>query len=434
MNPNELVLSRKQVESFLQSDAPMNFWVGAVRSGKTYISLLKFIDFVRNGPKGDFAIVGQSLQAIKRNILGPLKQMLGHHFDYFLGRAEGRLWGRMIHLIGATDERAEAKIRGCTLAGAYVDEVTILPEAVFMMLRSRLSVPGAKLFGATNPDSPFHWLKVNFLDRESQNGYKHWDFNLDDNPSLDETFKDNLKRDYQGLWYKRLIEGKWALAEGAIFDFFDESVHTIGYPPGRADKYFVGADYGTSNCFAMVMIGYSERTYPNIWLEKEYKWDAKKMLRQKTDSEYAEDMKKFLSGYNVEMIYLDPSAVSFRVELRTQGFNRVLEGNNEVLDGIRFHAKLLNNGTFKIMNTCRETLKEYMAYRWDETLSLRKGVDVPMKENDHLMDAIRYVLFTEWFNKEGKRWSEEDFRRLRKEATGEGDEPELGKFFDNKLW
>lgn len=427
-----IALGRKQKLSLKDSDARYNFWIGAVRSGKSFVSLVRFIEFCLRGPPGDFVIIGKSIGAIKRNILSPMKELLGDHFQYYLGKSEANLYNRVIHLIGANDERAEHKIRGSSLAGAYVDEVTIIPESVFEMLKSRLSIKGAKLFGTTNPDSPFHWFKKDFLDRAENLDLKYWEFRLEDNPSLDPVFIENIKKEYQGLWYERFIDGRWVLAEGTIFDFFNREHHVITFPPGAADYYIVGCDYGTSNPTTFALIGYSERTFPNKWLEKEYYWDSRKQLRQKTDTEYALDLKKFIEGYKVKTVYVDPSAVSFRVELNRLGLGstNVIEANNDVLDGIRYHSINLSNGTFKVCHNCTKTIEEYSTYRWDPKASLR-GEDKPLKENDHCMDALRYGLMSEWFMKEGPRMKPEDLDRLHAEAVGLTSQ---GRFFDDRLW
>jgi PBSX family phage terminase large subunit len=433
-SPNDeiLKLSQKQYDSLMAPKKRFNIWIGAVRSGKSYSSLICFEDFCKNGPPGDFAVIGQSIDAIKRNVIAPLTDMMGDRMSVSIGNRIAHLYNRKIHLIGANDERAERKIRGCTLAGAYVDEITILPEVVWNTLNYRLSLPGAKLFGTTNPDSPFHWLKKKWIDLADDLDIQTWNFTLEDNPSLDPIFVANLRKGYKGLWYERFIEGRWVLAEGTIFDFFDRSLHVIDFPPGIAEYYIVGVDYGTTNPTAFSLIGYSSKTYPNRWLEKEYYWDSKKTLRQKTDTEYAEDLQKFIKNYpQVRAIYIDPSAVSFRVELRRQGFNGVIEAQNEVLDGIRYHSIQLSNGTFKVCRNCTKSIEEYGTYRWDAKASAH-GEDKPLKENDHLMDSIRYALYSEWFQKEGPRMTAEDVERLRREAQG-GDMGH-GKFFDDKMW
>lgn len=395
----------------IESTARLNFWEGPVRSGKSYSCFWRWIDFIQNGPQGPLILCGRTEPTIKRNIIRPLQDLIGDDLQYMSGKGEINLWGRTIDVVGANDERAEAKIRGSEYVGALLDEVTILPENFVKMLFSRLSVPGAKLFGSTNPDSPFHWLKVDYLDKAGEMDVKVFSFALDDNPALDEDYKRNLKKEYSGLWYQRYIEGRWVLAEGAVYDFFDESLHTIKYPPAPATYYILGVDYGTSNPCVFTLIGFNGGTYPNMWLEKEYYYDSKAKNRQKSDSEYALDLIDFLRGYQVKAIYVDPSALSFKVELRKQGVNNVIDANNDVLSGIRFTSQLISNGTFKICKVCNNAIKEFSTYVWDERAS-KRGIDQPLKQNDHVMDSLRYALFTHFFNKSQSRMTEGDAQAM----------------------
>lgn len=400
------LLSPKQVHSLKNSDARLNIWEGPVRSGKSYACFWRWIDFIQNGPVGPLIITGRTEPTIKRNVIRPLYELIGEDLQYKSGTGEIRLWGRTIDVVGANDERAEAKIRGSEFVGALMDEVTIIPENFVKMLFSRLSLPGATFFGSTNPDSPFHWLKVDFIDKKDKMNVKVFSFVMEDNPSLTEQYKSDLKKEYSGLWYQRYIEGKWVLAEGAIYDMFDENAHTIEFPPGAATGYIVGIDYGTSNPCVFSLIGYNNSLYPNIWLEKEYYYDSKARNRQKTDSEYVDDLKNFISGYNVKAIYVDPSALSFKVEMRRSGITDVIDAVNDVLPGIRFQAQLISNGTYKICKQCVNAIKEYSTYLWDEKAS-KRGVDQPLKQNDHSCDSQRYALYTHFFDKMQSSMTEE---------------------------
>ncbi len=390
-------MSPKQIKSLNEANSRINIWEGAVRSGKSYASLWKWLEYIQNGPAGDLMMIGRTDRTIKRNLISELIKFLGLDVKYYSGKGELHLWGRTIYLIGANDERAEGKIRGSTIAGAYVDEVSLIPESFFKMLLSRLSVEGSKLFGTTNTDSPFHWLKRDFLEKKEELDLSSWHFSLEDNPSLSQSFIKNIKREYRGLWYQRFIEGKWLLAEGTVYDFFDPAIHTIDHPNGMANYYIIGIDYGTQNPTGFALIGFNPNIYPNIWLEKEYYYDSKENFRQKTDTEFADDLKKFINGYNIEAIYLDPSAASFKMELRKQKISPLLDAKNDVLDGIRFQSMLLSNGTYKICKRCKNTIKEYGTYIWDPKSS-QIGIDKPLKENDHLMDAQRYALYSHFFN------------------------------------
>ncbi len=317
-----------------------------------------------------------------------------------------------MYVVGANDERAEGKIRRPQFAVALFDESTLLPEGFFKMLLSRLSVEVAQLFASTNPASPYHWLKTDYIDRPEELNIKIFSFNIHDNPSLSETFIEEISREYQGLWYKRYILGDWVLADGAVYDFFDEDYHVIQIPQSVANYYIVGIDYGTTNPCVFTLIGYNPGGYPNMWLEKEFYYDSKKELRQKSDYEYVKDLQEFVTGYNVKRIYIDPSAASLRQELRRNGVNNVADAINDVLPGIRFMGQLLTNGTYKICANCTQSLKEFSNYLWDSKASQR-GEDKPIKQNDHAMDAQRYALYTHFFNKKlGLSMNEEDAERL----------------------
>ena len=164
------LLNPKQQDFFLNEDSRINILTGSVRSGKTYVSLLKWAIFVGNMPKEcEFLMCGKTLTSLKRNCLGLLQDLVGDNFKYSLSSKTGKLFGRTVWLEGANDDRAESKIRGMTLAGAYVDELTQIPEDFYRMLLSRLSVKNAKLYATTNPDAPNHWVKLDIIENEEIN-------------------------------------------------------------------------------------------------------------------------------------------------------------------------------------------------------------------------------------------------------------------------
>lgn len=103
-------LSRKQQEAFLFSQARINVFEGPVRAGKSFVSLLRWIDFCIDGPEGPLVICGRTDKTIKRNIIDPLAALIGSSLIYKAGKGEVHLFNRLMYVIGANDERAEAKI------------------------------------------------------------------------------------------------------------------------------------------------------------------------------------------------------------------------------------------------------------------------------------------------------------------------------------
>jgi PBSX family phage terminase large subunit len=387
-------ISAKQVDSIQRSTSRINIWEGAVRSSKTWGTLYRWINFVgREAPKEDLLIIGRTQASAVRNVIKPLQTLIGDSCRWFPGKGECWIFDRCCYVVGASDERAEGKIRGMTAGGALGDELTLWPESFFTMLLSRLSPDDAKFFGSTNPDNPYHYLKKGYIDRKDDLDMTSFKFKLDDNPFISQKFKNNLKKEYRGLWYKRFIEGLWVMAEGAVYDFFNEDEHVLIAPPGKANAYVVGVDYGTGNPTVFGLFGINYDLRPHIWLEREYYYDSKASGRQKDDAEYADDMVQWLGTNSIESIIVDPSAASFKAALRKKGLFVIRDAQNDVLNGLRTQARLLAGGEYGICQRCEHTIVDYGAYLWDKN-AMKRGEDKPLKQNDHTKDMERYVLHT----------------------------------------
>jgi len=400
-------LNPKQKYSILESNARLNLWEGAVRSGKTVGIDYRFIQAVGESkkdcpPDAVDIMVGKTVGALKRNVINPIIELVGKkNAVYYSGKQEFYLFGDVIHVIGANDERAEGKIRGATVRKALGDEITLWPESFFKMLDSRLSLEQSQFFGGTNPGPPRHYLKVGYIDRVKELNLKVFKFKIEDNKALPKSYVEAIKKNYTGLWYKRFILGEWCMAEGSIFDFFDERAHTLAICP-TAQYYVLGVDYGTSNPAAFILFGVNRFAKPKIWAEQEYYFDSRKEQRQKTNSEYSQDLinfcKKHLGEYwqtKVHSIYLDPSAESFQVQLIRDGVYSVKEADNAVLEGIATVASMMKTGDFAISVNCPNYINEMYSYVWDSKAQ-EKGLDEPLKVDDHCQDAGRYAVYSEF--------------------------------------
>ena len=129
-------LTAKQDQFLYSEGARLNFLSGSVRSGKTYVSVLKWCLWLLEQPlENEFIMVGKTVSSLKRNCFGYITTLIGEaNFTYSTSKKEAYIFGRKVYLEGANDERAEQKIRGMTLAGAYCDEVTLYPESFLVFL------------------------------------------------------------------------------------------------------------------------------------------------------------------------------------------------------------------------------------------------------------------------------------------------------------
>lgn len=388
--------SRKGYQSIIESNARINIWQGSVRSGKTIASIARWLEYIEEGPPGDLLMAAKTERTLKRNILDPIFDMVGDNLVYRQGQGEATLYGRRIYVAGANDERSEGRIRGSTLAGVYGDELTLWPESFFKQCLARMSVEDAKLFGTTNPDSPYHWLKTEYLDRAHELNLKTWHFVLEDNPNLPIQYIRDLKNEYTGLWYKRFIEGLWVVAEGAVYDMWDES--RFCFNPEETPKFFseyvIGVDYGTANPTSFLLLGRKDDV---LYVLKEYHWDSHRRGRQKTDSEYVSDLRDFIGDLTIRAICVDPSATSFKAECKKQQIWNVIDADNDVLDGIRDISNYLSKDQLKVAAGCLNLRTEFSSYMWDANAQLR-GEDRPIPKHDHSLDALRYAIRTMYPN------------------------------------
>ncbi|WP_063023844.1 PBSX family phage terminase large subunit [Nocardia niwae] len=410
---DELPLSRKQIVSIVESRRyRVSIWSGAVRSGKTIASILAFYDAVSTAPdSGLILICGRTLQTIERNIIEPMQDEAvfgpwAHEVHHTRGSNIAVILGRTVHLIGASDVRAEGKLRGLTACLALVDEATLLPESFWTQLLARLSVPGARCLATTNPDNPNHYLKVGFIDRQGDPdmNLQAWHFTLDDNPSLSPEYVAAIKAEFQGLFYLRNILGRWVAADGAIFDMYDPEQHLVPWSelPGMQWYVGVGVDHGTTNPTHGVMVGLGVDNV--LYAVDEWRHVSPSSAARWTNVQLSQGLRDWLAtphhpgddpGNLPRLtcpVIVDQAAADFRVQLKQDGLT-TYPAAKDVLYGIRTMTALVSAGKLKFSDRCPELLKEIPGYVWD-TKATDEGKDQPIKLNDHGIDALRYATVT----------------------------------------
>ncbi len=379
---------------------------GAIRSGKTLSMSLSFVMWAMFYFTGqNFGMCGKTIGSFRRNVLFWLKLMLrsrgyqvtDHRADNLVVVTKGDVTN-YFYIFGGKDERSQDLIQGITLAGCFFDEVALMPESFVNQATGRCSVDGSKFWFNCNPDGPYHWFKVNWIDKLDIKNLIHLHFTMGDNLSLSEKIKARYCSMYSGVFYDRYIKGLWVVAEGVIYDMFDKVKHIVNDVKDiLKDTYYVSVDYGTQN--ATVFLLWVKNTAGKWICVKEYYYSGRDESEQKTDTEYADDLKAFLGDIKPKAIIIDPSAASFIAELKKRGYT-VKKAKNDVLDGIRYVATLLNQEKIAFTEVCKNTILEFNSYIWDAKASER-GEDKPIKQHDHAMDAVRYFCYTIVFRGNG---------------------------------
>lgn len=405
-------LSRAQWNLLKNSTARINIAHGPVRSGKNFVENIRFSQYlVGETGKSDIAFCGASKKAVYRIFLRDLFELIGDaNYTYNRADGSGKIFGRDFYTFGFTNANDYQSLRGTTLGGALMTEGTLCHEDFFNELLARLSVTGSKLFIDTNPAGPYHWLYEKYLNNAElikQGMVRDFPFTFDSNLSLSDEYKESLKQYYGPgtLWYRRMIQGEWCMADGIIYDMFSEA-NTVKDAP-LCDRYCIAVDYGTSNPCVFVLIG---KSGDELYAVDSYYYDGR-ARGQKTNLQYADDLATFINEQRndvkqrLKCVIVDPSAASFKTEIRSHHGIKltVKDANNDVLEGIETVSKHFYNKTLFISHKCEEGLREIPQYIWDKNAQ-KRGEDKPVKASDHFLDALRYGVMTPWGGGFSKNW------------------------------
>lgn len=352
----------------------LNLLEGSVSSGKTWISLVLWAFWVATMPKNkQYLMCGKSLKTLKRNCLVLLEELVGSaNFKYSLSSKEGRLFGRVIELEGANDAKAETKIRGMTLQGAYCDELTLFPQGVFEMLTTRLRLPKAKLIATTNPDKPTHWLKVNYMDRKDELSFFSMKFLVDDNTTLDPEYVENLKRENTGVFYERFIKGNWVAAEGAIYkDFADApKKYVLDAPPDDIAFCTLGMDFGgNGSAHAIICTGYSRGLQKIVVLDEYYRKEVISPLQLERDT--VDFVRRCKSKYRISDMYCDSAeqvlikGIKGALAREKIPLNVHNARKGAIIDRIRFTCLMMAAGRFFVAKNCKHLIEAFSNAVWD---------------------------------------------------------------------
>lgn len=375
---------------------------GAIRSGKTALMVLAFVDDAMRRYSGQrFAICGKTVDSTTKNVIAPYIAMTYAQERYRINwrRAEKQLIisdGRhenIFEVFGGKDEASFMLIQGRTLAGVLLDEVALMPKSFVEQALARCSVAGSRFWFNCNPAGPTHWFYLEWILKKKDRNALYLHFELEDNPSLDKEVIRRYHAMYSGVFFDRYIRGQWVSADGIIYDGFDRAKHVVPADmlPETVGAYFVSSDFGIQN--ATVFLLWQRMRDCDTWVcLREYYYSGRDKKRQKTVSELADGLTEMLAGIVPERVIVDPSAAALIVELKRRGY-RTKEADNAVMDGISDVSTLLGADRLLFSSLCRNTIEEFGLYCWDERAANR-GEDKPVKEHDHAMDAVRYFVRT----------------------------------------
>ena len=396
---------QKKILAFSYTDYDAIICDGSIRSGKTSIMFLAYVDWAMREFDGKcFIVLGKTVGSAIRNVVQPY-MVLGYareRYSIKFNRGDNRMTisdgehTNYFDVFGAKDESSYMLIQGFTAAGCFVDEVALCVRSAVEQALARCSVDGSRFWFNCNPDSPRHWFYLEWILKAKERNALYLHFSLRDNPSLTEHIIVRYENQYSGVFKQRYIDGDWVLAEGLVYQMEQETYVTDVEP--ESGSWYISIDYGITNPFAALLW----RVTPSqAVIVDEYYFDSRAEGRRRTDPEHYEALEKLAGDRLVEAVVIDPSATSFKEQIARGGRFDYLNANNDVVNGISVTSTMLEYGSIKVHERCSNFLSEMQLYRWDE----KADRDAVVKENDHACDAMRYMANTVLkYELEGYEW------------------------------
>ena len=347
---------------------------GAIRSGKTVSMALSFVIWAMRGFEGqNFAMCGKTIGSFRRNVLTVLKQMLTargytlteHRADNLIEITYGNVTN-YFYIFGGKDERSQDLIQGITLAGIFFDEVALMPESFVNQGTGRCSVADSKLWFNCNPDTPSHWFKKEWIEKQDEKKLIHLHFTMDDNNSLSEDIKQRYRQMYTGVFYKRYIQGLWVAAEGVVYDVFIENKDEfiIEEPPKNIRYAAIGVDFGgTGSAHSFTLVGFTQEW--NVVVLDEFYWNNQtrgRLSPTELEEKFVEFCQRAKSKYRVYEAYCDSAEQTLieglsnatakaRVSIDVKNAKK-----GAINDRIAFYNSIMAQRRFYIMQHCTATI------------------------------------------------------------------------------
>ena len=325
--------------------------------------------------------------------------------------------GSIIAVAGMDDSQ---KIMSSEWDMIYVQEAIELSEHNWESLTTRLrnhKMPYQQLLGDCNPSYPTHWLKQ----RVDKGVTLMLDSRHEDNPACTE--EDIAVLDaLTGVRYLRLRKGIWAAAEGMVYEGWNPNKHVLTreqlvglgvFAPGSRGNFDCHLDRaGARQVIASVDFGW---TNPGVILVWAIDGDGRMYLVHETYQTQRDinwwlgQAQQLKARFGIEQFVCDPAEPAF-IEQFTRNRLPAVKAINDIAPGISVLQARLKDAddgrprffVYEHALAARDEIRahnyqpcsfqgEVLEYVWPKSRDGSPVKEVPVKVNDHSLDAARYA-------------------------------------------
>lgn len=365
--------------------------IGGTGCGKTYVAP-RFAHLLSETFPGEVGIISApTFPMLKRNPWAYTEQYLKENkIPHEKNKTELVMYlpNAKIYFIPA---ETPDRMQGIHAKWILGDEAGLFPRLWWDTAVQRTAFKKGKIFLFTTPYT-LNWLKTEFYDKFLEGDPNFWVENPKsiDNPYYPRAEYDNAKANLPDWKFKLLFEGIFTKPAGLIYPEY-EIIDDI--PLRHEWLHYRGLDWGWVNEAAVVCVAEDPKN-KQLYVYKERK-----------KIEWARDeICNYLSDRPLSPTYCDVSHTENNVYLKGQGINQ-RDAVKDVLQGIGFLHGFLKSGRLKVFRSCVQTIDELNTYQWQIDKS-ENFLEKPVKQNDHLLDALRYCIFTAFDQEEKLSWAD----------------------------
>lgn len=382
---------------------------GAAGGGKSRLAAEKVNAYCWKYPGSTWLMMRKAREWASKSIVPFMWQtVMGRDARIKYNKSEGVFYypnGSVIYSGGMMDDKQRESVRSIGgdggLDGAWFEEANAFTRNDYEEIIGRVRHTAAswqQIILSTNPDAPTHWI---YKDLIQGGGASVYYSGAKDNPNNSPAYVENLKK-LTGVMKDRLVDGKWAQAEGAIYDEYDPVIHLIDRDqcPEFIRRYRV-IDFGFSNPFVCQWWGEDADgrlyRYREIYITKRLVEDLTKWIIQLSEGEtfdanIADHDAEDRATMEKHGIYTIPAkkdvstgiqAVKQRLKVQQDGKPRLYFVRNALVE-----ADPLLEAEKKPV--CTED--ELTGYAWKKYSDGKPNKEEPVKLNDHGCDATRYLV------------------------------------------
>jgi len=367
----------KQPTTYYQakkSKAKIQVHQGGSRSGKTFSLCQVLIElcFKNRGAGMVITIVRKTFPALRSSVMRDFIQILteGRNYqeeNHNKSNATYNLFGNLIEFISCD---MPAKLRGRKRNLLYVNEANELSLEDWRQLLLRTT---GRIFVDYNPSDEHHWLYEHVLERDDVDFFQTTYL---DNPFLEQSVIDEIER------FKETDENFWR-----IYGLGERGVNTAAiFPqwqvadaiPERAKLVAYGCDWGFTNDPTAIV---------SVWREDYSLFIQEHLYKTGLTNQ---DISRELDELRLDRtpIICDSSEPKSLEELHRLGHN--VKPAKKGPDSVRMGIDIMKRHKLFVLKDSLNAQKEFRNYRWETN---KDGVQLnkPIDNNNHIIDAVRYV-------------------------------------------